>query len=186
MLQDFLGTFFPKLHKTESWISNILATVICVGAWGYFLYQGIVDPLGGINTLWPLFGIANQMLAAIALIFISVILVKMRNVRYIWVTLVPTIGLLICTLTAAWQKIFSPNPKIGFLAHATIYDAAVREGNILAPAHDLREMVVIIFNDRIDAALAIFFSVLIIYMLLRAIFVVWRQNRAGNSLSPIQ
>ena len=118
MLQDLLGAFVPALKRTESLPANLIATGLCVAAWGYFLYQGVVDPLGGINTLWPLFGIANQMLAAIALMLGTVVLFKMKRERYAWVTIVPTVWLLICTLTAGWQKIFDAEPKVGFLAHA--------------------------------------------------------------------
>src|ERR1700741_256607 len=100
MLQDLLGTFHPALKRTESLPANLIATALCVAAWGYFLYQGVIDPLGGINTLWPLFGISNQMLAGIALVLGTVVLFKMKRERYAWVTLVPTTWLLICTLTA--------------------------------------------------------------------------------------
>ena len=107
MLQDLMGTFAPSLKRTESLPANLIATGLCVAAWGYFLYQGVVDPLGGINTLWPLFGIANQMLAAIALTLGAVVLFKMKRERYAWVAVLPTLWLLACTLTAGWQKIFA-------------------------------------------------------------------------------
>ncbi|MCA3845483.1 MAG: carbon starvation protein A, partial [Burkholderia sp.] len=137
MLQDLLGTFHPALKRTESLPANLVATALCVSAWGYFLYQGVVDPLGGINTLWPLFGISNQMLAAIALVLGTVVLFKMKRERYAWVTIVPTVWLLICTLTAGWQKIFDANPKVSFLAHAAKLQAAVDEGKVLAPAKSI-------------------------------------------------
>lgn len=104
----------PNLKRTDSLPANLLATALCVLAWGYFLHQGVVDPLGGINTLWPLFGIANQMLAGMALMLCAVVLFKMKRQRYAWVALVPTAWLLICTLTAGWQKAFSPDNKVGF------------------------------------------------------------------------
>ena len=125
MLQDLMGAFAPALKHTESLPANLIATSLCVAAWGYFLYQGVVDPLGGINTLWPLFGIANQMLAGIALILATCVLFKMKRARYAWVTAVPTAWLLVCTLTAGWQKIFHDDVRIGFVAHAQKFQAAI-------------------------------------------------------------
>ena len=130
MLQDLLGVVSPGLKRTDSLPANLLATALCVLAWGYFLHQGVVDPLGGINTLWPLFGIANQMLAGMALMLCAVVLFKMKRQRYAWVALVPTAWLLICTLTAGWQKAFSPDAKVGFLAIANKFQAMIDSGNI--------------------------------------------------------
>jgi len=165
MLQDLLGSFAPSMKKTENTFANLTATGLCVAAWGYFLYQGVVDPLGGINTLWPLFGIANQMLAAIALILGTCVLFKMKRGQYAWVTIVPTIWLLLCTLTAGWQKIFDANPKVGFLAHAAKYQAALDEGKILAPAKSVAQMQQVIFNDYLDASLAGFFVLVVLSVL---------------------
>jgi carbon starvation protein CstA len=162
MLQDLLGTFVPSLKKTDSWISNGLATGLCVAAWGYFLYQGVVDPLGGINTLWPLFGISNQMLASVALVLATVVLFKMKRERFAWVTLVPTAWLLACTMTAGWLKVFDPSPKIGFLAHADRYHAALDQGQLLAPAKTLDEMRRVVFNDYLDAGLCVFFMFVVV------------------------
>ena len=162
MLQDLLGAFSPSLKRTESLPANLLATGLCVAAWGYFLYQGVVDPLGGINTLWPLFGIANQMLAAIALTLGTVVLFKMKRAQYAWVTIVPTIWLLACTLTAGWQKVFSADPKVGFLAHANKFQAAHDAGTVLAPAKTVEQMERIIFNDYVDATLAGFFILVVL------------------------
>ncbi|WP_286364302.1 carbon starvation CstA family protein, partial [Azospirillum sp. B4] len=134
MIQDLLGTAVPALRRTQSWGANLLATGLAVTGWGYFLYQGVVDPLGGINTLWPLFGISNQMLAAIALMLGTVILFKMKREKFAWVTILPTTWLAICTLTAGWQKLFDANPAVGFLAHAKKFSAALAEGKVLAPA----------------------------------------------------
>ncbi|SDH42376.1 MULTISPECIES: carbon starvation CstA family protein [unclassified Duganella] len=166
MLQDLLGAFVPSMKKTDNTFANLTATGLCVAAWGYFLYQGVVDPLGGINTLWPLFGIANQMLAAIALILGTCVLFKMKRGQYAWVTIVPTIWLLLCTLTAGWQKIFDTNPKIGFLAHASKYQAALDEGKILAPAKSVAQMQQVIFNDYLDASLAGFFVIVVLSVLI--------------------
>ncbi|MEW6370730.1 MAG: carbon starvation CstA family protein [Pseudomonadota bacterium] len=181
MLQDLLGAFVPSLKRTESLPANLLATGLCVAAWGYFLYQGVVDPLGGINTLWPLFGIANQMLAGIALMLGTVVLFKMKRGQYAWVTIVPTIWLLICTLTAGWQKIFDENVKVGFVAHAQKFQAALDQGQILAPAKSLDEMRRIVFNDYVDATLAGFFMVVVLAVLFYGIKTV---INARNSSSP--
>ncbi|VFR46965.1 Carbon starvation protein A [plant metagenome] len=162
MLQDLLGTFSPALRRTESLPANLIATALCVSAWGYFLYQGVVDPLGGINTLWPLFGIANQMLAAIALTLGTVVLFKMKRDRYAWVTVLPTLWLLICTLTAGWQKLFHPDPKVSFLAHAARYKQAIADGTVLAPAKSLEQMSRIVFNDYVNAGLCVIFMAVVV------------------------
>ncbi|MFZ4285531.1 carbon starvation CstA family protein [Variovorax sp. HJSM1_2] len=162
MLQDLLGTFVSSLKKTDSWVSNGLATGLCVAAWGYFLYQGVVDPLGGINTLWPLFGISNQMLASVALVLGTVVLFKMKRERFAWVTLLPTLWLLACTMTAGWLKVFDASPKVGFLAHADRYQLALAQGQLLAPAKSLDQMQRIIFNDYLDAGLCLFFMFVVV------------------------
>ena len=165
MLQDLLGTLIPPFKKIPSLVSNISATLLCVGAWGYFLYQGVVDPLGGINTLWPLFGISNQMLAAIALTLGTVVLFKLKREKFAWVTMLPLCWLLICTLTAGYQKIFHENPKIGFLAHAAKYSTAASEGNVIAPAKSAAQMQQIIVNDYVDATLAALFMAVLLSVL---------------------
>jgi carbon starvation protein CstA len=184
MLQDLLGAFVPQLKRTESLPANLLATGLCVAAWGYFLYQGVVDPLGGINTLWPLFGIANQMLAGIALTLGTVVLFKMKRGQYAWVTVVPTIWLLICTLTAGWQKIFDENVKVGFVAHARKFQAALDQGQVLAPAKSLDQMGRIVFNDYVDATLAGFFMVVVVAVLYYGIRTV--MNARSNSSPTVQ
>jgi carbon starvation protein CstA len=173
MLQDLLGVFAPSLADTTSWVSNIVATALCVAAWGYFLYQGVTDPLGGVNTLWPLFGISNQMLAAVALALCTVVIFKMKRERYAWVTIVPLSWLGICTLTAGMQKIFHPDPRIGFLSHANRYSDALAQGQVLAPAKDAGQMGQIVFNDRIDAALACLFVLVVISILYYGIRACW-------------
>ncbi|HDX9612269.1 TPA: carbon starvation protein CstA [Bacillus toyonensis] len=169
MIQDILGHVYKPFAKTDSTLANVIATTLCVLGWGYFLYQGVIDPLGGINTLWPLFGIANQMLAGIALLLGTTILFKMGKKVYVWVTLIPTVGLLIVTMTAGYQKLFHENPKIGFLSHAKVFQAALDEGKVLAPAKNVSQMKQIIFNDYIDAALCGVFMIVVIAVLISAI-----------------
>ncbi len=165
MLQDLLGSFIPAMKRTDSMAASLVATGLCVAGWGYFLYQGVVDPLGGINTLWPLFGIANQMLAGIALILATCVLFKMKQDRFAWVTAVPVVWVSTCTLTAAWQKIFHDNPRIGFLAHAEKYQDAVTQGIVLAPAKSIEQMQQVIVNDYINTALAALFMSVLVSML---------------------
>ena len=124
MLQDLIGMFVPVFRQTSSLVPNVTATGLCVAAWGFLLYQGVTDPLGGVNTLWPLFGISNQMLAAAALMLATVVIFKMKRQRYAWVTIVPTAWLLACTMTAGLMKLFSADIKVGFLAHANRFAAA--------------------------------------------------------------
>ena len=165
MIQDLVGMFAPAFKNTKSWAANIAATTLAVAGWGYFLYEGVVDPLGGINTLWPLFGIANQMLACIALVLCTVILFKLKRERYAWVTGLPMAWLAVCTLTAGWQKLFHEDPKIGFLAQAQKYGDALAKGEVLAPAKDIGQMGRIVFNNYVDAAMSAIFMALVIAML---------------------
>ncbi|MCG7756999.1 MAG: carbon starvation protein A, partial [Nitrosomonas sp.] len=165
MLQDLLGSFVPAMKRTDSVVASLVATGLCVAGWGYFLYQGVIDPLGGINTLWPLFGIANQMLAGIALILATCVLFKMKQDRFAWVTAIPVVWVSVCTLTAAWQKIFHDNPRIGFLAHAEKYQEAVAQGIVLAPAKSIEQMQQVIFNDYVNTSLAGLFMAVLISML---------------------
>ena len=169
MLQDLLGSFIPALKRTESWGANLLATAGCVALWGYLLYQGVIDPLGGINTLWPLFGISNQMLAGIALMLGTVVLIKMKRQQYIWVTLVPAVWLLICTTTAGLIKLFDPNPAVGFLALAKKYSTALDAGQVLAPAKDIGQMQHVIFNAYTNATLTVLFLVVVFSILFFAL-----------------
>lgn len=168
MLQDLLGVISPALKRTDSLPANIIATLLCVLAWGYFLYQGIVDPLGGINTLWPLFGIANQILASMALMLCTVVLFKMKRHIYAWVTLLPTCWLIICTMTAGWEKIFSKNSKIGFLAIANKFQSLINSGNI-PPHYSQSQLVQLVFNNRVDAGLTIFFMITVVILALFSI-----------------
>ncbi|MFZ3485563.1 carbon starvation CstA family protein [Sphingomonas sp. 3-13AW] len=160
MLQDLIGLAVPGFRDSSAIVPGMIATALCVSAWGFFLYQGVTDPLGGVNTLWPLFGISNQMLAAVALVLATVVLFRMKQQRFAWVTMVPAAWLLVCTGTAGLLKLFSADPRVGFLAHAAGYATAMARGEVLAPAASMEEMRRIVFNDRIDAALcAIFLAV---------------------------
>jgi carbon starvation protein len=180
MIQDLIGTAYPAFRNTESWAANLAATALCVSGWGYFLYQGVVDPLGGINTLWPLFGISNQMLAGLALIFASVALVKMKRERYLWVTAAPMAWLLICTLTAGVEKVFSDDIKIGFLAHARKFGAALDQGQVLAPAKSLADMQRVVQNDFVDASLALLFMTVVVLTLLLGARAALKARRAAQ------
>ena len=166
MIQDLVGMAVPGFVNTKSWAANVIATGLAAASWGYFLYQGVIDPLGGINTLWPLFGISNQMLAAIALILCTVVLFKMKRQAYAWVPLLPTAWLLICTLTAGLEKLFHSNPAIGFLAHADKFSAAIANGKVLAPAKTMAEMSRVLVNDYVDATMTAAFVAVVIAMMI--------------------
>jgi carbon starvation protein len=178
MIQDLLGHAVPALGRTRSLGANVFATALCVGAWGWFLYQGVVDPFGGINRLWPLFGIANQMLAGIALTLASVALVKMKRTAFLPVTLVPTLWLLTCTSTAAWIKIFDADPRLGFLAHARKLGEAVAQGQVLAPAKSIAEMQSVIMNDYVNAAMAGMFLLVMVTVFLAGVRAALAAHRA--------
>ncbi|EJM72190.1 carbon starvation CstA family protein [Pseudomonas sp. GM55] len=189
MLQDLLGSFVPALRRTESWTANLIATAGCVAMWGYLLYQGVIDPLGGINTLWPLFGISNQMLAGIALMLGTVVLIKMKRQRYVWVTLLPAVWLLICTTTAGFIKLFDANPAIGFLALAKKYSDALANGQVLAPAKDITQMQHVIFNAYTNATLtALFLFVVfsILFFALKVGIAAWGSKERTDKEAPFQ
>ena len=178
MIQDLFGAFVPAFRNTKAWGPNLIATAIAVSGWGYFLYQGVIDPLGGINTLWPLFGIANQMLAAIALTLCVVVLFRMKRDAYAIIAIAPTLWLYICTLTAGFEKIAHQDPRIGFIAHAQKFSKAFDSGQLLAPAKSINEMQRVIFNDYVDVSLCIIYIVLVLTMLVFALLAI-RDARAS-------
>ena len=177
MLQELLGHAYAPLGQTSWYPSIVLSSVLVVAGWGYFLYQGVIDPLGGINSLWPLFGIANQLLAAIALCVATTVLVKMGKLRYSWVTLTPLAWLAAATLTAGWQKVFSPDPKLGFLSHA-----ATLVGSTDPNAARM------IFNDRLNAALSLFFMAIVIVVIAASarewLMIAWKKRAPGVNEAP--
>jgi len=155
MLQELGAHLWKPFGRTSWYPSIVLSSALIVAGWGYFLYQGVVDPLGGINSLWPLFGIANQLLAAVALCVGTTVLIKMEKQRYAWTTLVPLAWLAAVTLTAGWQKVFAADPRLGFLSHARV----VARGTVTASSARL------IFNDRLDAALAVVFMAVVLVVI---------------------
>ncbi|MDF2784455.1 MAG: carbon starvation protein [Pantoea eucrina] len=181
MVQDLVGTVVPAMGSNRSWLGNMAGTTVAVAGWGFFVYQGVVDPLGGINTLWPLFGIGNQMLASMALILGTVVLFKMKKQRYAWVTILPTAWLFITSMTAGWQKIFHEKPAIGFLAQARKFQQGIDNGMVIAPAKSVADMQTIVFSNQINAALCGFFMLVAVVMLIAAFFVI---RRALRSTTP--
>lgn len=174
MVQDTVGIVIPVVKASGSFFGNLVGTAVAVGGWGFFVYQGVIDPLGGVNSLWPLFGVGNQMLASMALILGTVILFKMKKEKYVWVTIIPTIFLFITCMTAGWQKIFHENPKIGFLAQAHKFSDAIARGEILKPAKSIAEMQNIVMSNQINAALCGFFMIVSIVMIIASIGIVRR------------
>ena len=162
MIQDLIGNVVPAFRATENWANNVIGSALACALWGYFLYQGVIDPLGGIWTMWPLFGTANQMLAAIALVLCTVVLFKMKREKLAWVTIVPTTWLVACTVTAGVEKVFSSSPAVGFLKHAQVFGDAASAGKVLAPAKTLAELSRVVFNDYVDAGLAALFAVIVV------------------------
>jgi carbon starvation protein len=158
MLQEMIGLFFPALGRTNWYPAVLLSSGLVVSAWGYFLYTGTIDPQGGINSLWPLFGIANQMLATIALCVATTILIKTAKVRFAWVTGIPLLWLIIITSTAACEKLFSAELRVGFLAHAEDLSYKLATGAL--PAEKLASAPQLIFNDYLDAGLTALFLIL--------------------------
>jgi carbon starvation protein len=167
MLQDFLGHLWKPLGRTSWYPSVFLTSAAMVGAWGYLMYQGVMDPLGGINSLWPLFGISNQLLAAIALSVATTLIVKSDRARYAWVTLGPLCWLLSITWSAGYAKLFSPEARIGFLAHAAELQSRIAAGQVAAA--NISETRALIFNDRLDAAVTALFMGLVLVTVAEAL-----------------
>jgi carbon starvation protein len=161
MLQELAGQVWRPLGRTSWYPSTVLASALVVAGWGYFLVQGVLDPLGGINSLWPLFGISNQLLASVALCVGTTLIIKSGKARFAWVTLLPLTWLLVATLTAGWQKVFADDPRLGFLAHAVSVADQMAAGAVTA-AIGTR----LIFNDRLDAVVTILFMVITILVVL--------------------
>jgi carbon starvation protein len=159
MLQDMLGNLHPKLGQTSWFPSIILASFIVVSCWGYFLYIGVIDPNGGVNILWPLFGIANQMLAAIALSVGTAILIKSNKIKFAWITTVPLVWLMIVTTSASYQKIFSEDIRIGFLSAANSMTEKISNGYI--PDYGIDVAQKLIFNLKLDAGITIFLVIIL-------------------------
>ncbi|MCW2715114.1 MAG: carbon starvation protein CstA [Frankiales bacterium] len=180
MLQDTIGNFWPKFGDLSWRPGNIMASAVVVGLWGYMLYVGVTDPLGGINQLFPLFGIANQLLAAIALTLVTVLLIKHGKKRYAWVTGVPLVWDLIVTMTASYQKVFSDIPTIGYFAQRARYADAREAGNLLAPAKTPDQMDQIITNSTVNGVLQSLFAVLVIVVVINALFVIAKALKVGS------
>jgi carbon starvation protein len=167
MIQELGGRVWKPFGRT-GWMPGILlSSAIIVGMWGYFLYQGVVDPLGGINSLWPLFGISNQLLAAVALVVATTILLKMGRLRWVWVTLVPMAWLVTVTMTASYQKIFAADPRIGFLSYASMLVAQIAAGKI--PAAKLVDTQRLIFNQRLDAGVTMVLALMVLVLIVEAL-----------------
>jgi carbon starvation protein len=172
MLQELGGRVWKPMGRINWTPGALLSSGLIVGLWGYFLYQGVIDPLGGINSLWPLFGISNQLLAAVALAVATTILLKMGRLKWIWVTVAPMVWLVIITMTASYDKIFSANPRIGFLSFANGLAAQIAAGKI--PAAKVAEMQRVIFNQRLDAAVTAVLAVMILALVVEAAAQWWR------------
>jgi carbon starvation protein len=184
MIQDLLGHAVPAFRDTKSWTNNVIGSALACVLWGYLLYAGVIDPLGGIWTMWPLFGATNQMLAAIALTYCTVVLFKMKRQRFAWVTVVPTVWLVVCTVTAGLEKVFSADPKVGFLSHAAKFASAAAEQKVLAPAKSLADMNRIVFNDRLDATLAALAVAIVVTVVVYALFDIRKalSNPSGTAI----
>jgi carbon starvation protein len=183
MLQELAGQIWRPLARTSWYPSTVLASALVVAGWGYFLVQGVLDPLGGINSLWPLFGISNQLLASVALCVGTTLIIKSAKARYVWVTLLPLGWLLAATLTAGWQKVFADDPRLGFLTHAAQTGARVASG-----AMDASLGARLIFNDRLDAVVTVSFMVVTILVFLASarewVLILTRRKPARAQESP--
>ncbi len=173
MLQDLGKHIWAPFGRVSWYPAVVLSSALFVSCWGFFLYQGVTDPLGGINSLWPLFGIANQLLATIALCVGTTVIIKMGKAKYAWMTILPMTWLVIVTMTAGWLKLFDPNPKLGFLAHARWVAEKLAAGELPPGIADAAGAARLIFNDRLDAAVAAFFMISVIVILADSIREWW-------------
>jgi carbon starvation protein len=169
MLQDLLKHVWAPIGRVSWYPAVVMSSGIVVAMWGYFLYQGVMDPLGGINSLWPLFGISNQLLAAVALCVGTTVIIKMGKARYAWVTILPLAWLATVTLSAGWQKIFSSDPRLGFLAHAHLITDSLLSDGLPPGVKSIAEANRLILNDRIDAAVAAFFLISVVVILVASL-----------------
>ncbi|HEU0016564.1 MAG TPA: carbon starvation CstA family protein [Longimicrobium sp.] len=188
MMQEILGHVWKPLGRTSWYPSIVLSSGLIVAGWAYFLYQGVVDPLGGINSLWPLFGISNQLLAAVALCVGTTVLIKMGKARYAWVTLVPLVWLAAVTFTAGWQKVFSPDPRLGFLSAARGIQGRLAAGELPAGATSIEAARKMLFNNQLDAGVALVFmavAALVILVSLREwVMLIRKRKPAVMSETP--
>jgi Carbon starvation protein, predicted membrane protein len=169
MLQDLGKHIWEPIGRTSWYPATVISSALIVAMWGHFLYQGVLDPLGGINSLWPLFGISNQLLAAVALCVGTTVIIKMGKARYSFVTILPLIWLTIVNMTAGWDKLFSPDPRLGFLAHAHVIEGQIASGALPAAIKTVADAHRMIFNDYLDAAVAAFFMVSVVVILVDSI-----------------
>ncbi len=177
LLQDAGKHIWQPFGRTSWMPAVLLSSAMFVSAWGYFLYQGVTDPYGGINSLWPLFGIANQLLATIALCVGTTVIVRMGRARMAWITMAPLLWLVIITTTAALTKIFSAEPRVGFLSHARMFADALAAGDLPRGAPSVEAARTMIFNDRLDAAVAAFFLVAVWMIVIASIRTWWNVTR---------
>ena len=181
LVQDLLGYVWRPLSETRSLAGNLTASAAFVAAWGWFLYQGVVDPLGGINSLWPIFGVANQLLAVVALTLGTTVLIKMGRKRYLWVSLLPLAWLLVVTMTAGWMKIFSADPRLGFLSQATVLEGKIAGGGTAAQVAEWHRLVL---SNRVDAVVTATFLVLVALVVLASARV-WLQLLTGRRAADL-
>jgi carbon starvation protein len=182
MLQDTLGNIWKPMGRTSWWPGVAGASAVVVAAWGYFLYTGVTNPLGGINQLFPLFGIANQLLAAVALAVATTILIKSGRAKWAWVTGIPLAWDATVTLTASAYKVFSSNPKLGFFAQRDAFQDAIDANKVLPPAKSMDDMHTIVTNSTVDGILAAFFAVMIIIVILMSVRIWWIALRRREPL----
>jgi carbon starvation protein len=182
MLQDLLKHVWAPIGRVSWYPAVLISSALIVAMWGHFLYQGVMDPLGGINSLWPLFGISNQLLAAVALCVGTTVIIKMGKGRYAWVTIMPLAWLAIVTFTAGWQKMFSADPKLGFLSHAGVVSATIARGALPAGVQSVADARRLIVNDYIDAGVAAFFLISVVVVVIASAYE-WFNVLSGRKLA---